>query len=162
MKEHSIADAYTALDVITCQIQDTDTLGTSCAQEVREVLDDYFALVKHLKNTPLWDVLTYEDRLESPIRILAADNERLREETNELLEKLGKTEKYRLSTEEVPEQEFHVGDCVRSKVLRANGVVYFVGVDGVVGAIFAMKSLPKTFSCKVDDLILIKRGDELE
>ena len=90
MKERSMADAYTALDVITCQIQDTDVLGTSCAEEVREVLDDYFALVNHLKNTPLWDVLTYEDRLESPIRILAEDNERLKEENNELLKKLGK------------------------------------------------------------------------
>lgn len=39
MKERSMADAYTALDVITCQIQDTDVLGTSCAEEVREPLE---------------------------------------------------------------------------------------------------------------------------
>lgn len=131
MKEHSIADAYTALDVITCQIQDTDTLGTSCAQEVREVLDDYFALVKHLKNTPLWDVLTYEDRLESPIRILAADNERLREETNELLEKLGKTEKYREQRrcKSREPRSFNVGDKVFSKILNATGEVTRVDIE---------------------------------
>lgn len=131
MKEHSIADAYTALDVITCQIQDTDTLGTSCAQEVREVLDDYFALVKHLKNTPLWDVLAYEDRLESPIRILAEDNERLKEENNELLKKLGKTEKYREQRrcKSREPRSFKVGDKVFSKILNATGEVTRVDIE---------------------------------
>ena len=162
MKEHSIADAYTALDVITCQIQDTDTLRTSCAQEVREVLDDYFAIVKHLKNTPLWDVLEYEKKLESPISILALDNERLKNENNKLLKKLKQKEKYRLSTEEATEHEFHVGDFVRSKTMMANGVVYLVCPDGTVCVSFALKSSAKTFSCKAGDLVLVKKGDDTE
>mgnify|MGYP004731966659 CR=1 FL=1 len=156
MKEHSIADAYTALDVITCQIQDTDTLRTSCAQEVREVLDDYFALVKHLKNTPLWDVLTYEDRLESPIRILAEDNERLKEENNELLKKLGKTEKYREQRrcKSREPRSFNVGDKVFSKIIDSVGEISSVNPNEKSAVVkFRVGHGPgKTFTCSFAEL----------
>lgn len=153
MKEHSIADAYTALDVITCQIQDTDTLCTSCAQEVREVLDDYFALVKHLKNTPLWDVLTYEDRLESPIRILAADNERLKKENNELLKKLGKSQKYKTSRKPM-NRIITDGDVVFSKVLNSWGTVSRVNQsDNTAIVDFKIGHGPeKKYTCSLSEL----------
>mgnify|MGYP004520904797 CR=1 FL=1 len=156
MKERSMADAYTALDVITCKIQDTDAFGTSCAQEVREVLDDYFALVEHLKSTLLWDVLTYEDRLESPIRILAEDNERLKEENNELLKKLGKTEKYREQRRYKSREprSFKVGDVVFSKILDSTGEVTRVDMEGKSAVVkFKVGHGPeKTFTCSFTEL----------
>ena len=158
---YSRDEAFSAFDIITSTIHEDDRLAVDCKKIVKDVLEDYFNMEGRLKNTRLWDVLEYEHKLEAPISILTLDNERLKRENNKLLKKLKQEEKYRLSTEEVPEQEFHVGDFVRSKILRANGVVYFVGADGVIGAIFSMKSSPKTFSCKADDLILIKRGEEL-
>ena len=156
MKERSIADAYTALDVITCQIHDTDNLGTSCAQEVREVLDDYFALVKHLKNTPLWDVLTYEDELESPIRILAAENQRLKEENNELLMKLGKTEKYRGQRRYKSREprSFNVGDRVFSKIIDSVGEISSVNPEEKSAIVkFMVGHGPeRTFTCSFAEL----------
>lgn len=159
MKERSMTDAYTALDVITCQIQDTDVLGTSCAEEVREVLDDYFALVKHLKNTPLWDVLTYEDRLESPVRILTADNEQLKKENNELLCKLKQSEKY-MAYEDVDEQ-FHVGDVVYSKALKMTGTVLRANPDDLIIADFDIRNgSTKRYACEWYDIVLIERKEE--
>lgn len=156
MKERSMADAYTALDVITCQIQDTDVLGTSCAEEVREVLDDYFALVKHLKNTPLWDVLTYEDRLESPIRILAEDNERLKEENNELLKQIGKTEKYREQRrcKSRAPRSFKVGDMVFSKILDSTGEVISVNMEERSACVKFKRGQgsEKTYTCSFAEL----------
>lgn len=156
MKERSMTDAYTALDVITCQIQDTDVLGTSCAEEVREVLEDYFALVKHLKNTPLWDVLTYEDRLEIPLRIVTTDNERLKKENNKLLRELKRTEKYRIHEEQG--SQFSIGDFVWSKVLNAAGTVSRASPnDYIIVEIAAKDGSLKSFACRPEELVLIER-----
>ena len=156
MKEHSIADVYTAFDVITCSIQDTDNLGTSCAQEVRNVLDDYFDLLKHLKNTPLWDVLQYEDRLECPLRIITTDNERLKKENNKLLRRLKQTEKYR--THEEQSSQFSIGDFVWSKVLNAAGTVSRASPnDYIIVEIAAKDGSLKSFACRPEELVLIER-----
>lgn len=154
--KRSRADVYTAFDVITCKIQETDVLGTSCKQEVREALDDYFNLISRLKNTPLWDVLQYEEKLEAPISILAADNERLREEVNELLEKLGKTEKYREQRrcKSREPRSFNVGDKVFSKIIDSVGETLSVNPNEKSAVVkFRVGHGPgKTFTCSFAEL----------
>lgn len=95
----------------------------------KDDVDACTALIEIVK--ALWDVLTYEDRLESPIRILAEDNERLKEENNELLKKLGKTEKYREQRrcKSREPRSFKVGDKVFSKILNATGEVTRVDIE---------------------------------
>lgn len=154
--KRSRADVYTAFDVITCKIQETDVLGTSCKQEVREALDDYFNLISRLKNTPLWDVLQYEEKLEAPISILAADNERLREEVNELLEKLGKTEKYREQRrcKSREPRSFNIGDKVFSKIIDSVGEILSVNPNEKSTVVnFRVGHGPeKTFTCSFAEL----------
>ena len=154
--KRSRADVYTAFDVITCKIQETDVLGTSCKQEVREALDDYFNLISRLKNTPLWDVLQYEEKLEAPISILAADNERLREEVNELLEKLGKTEKYREQRrcKSREPRSFNIGDKVFSKIIDSVGEILSVNPNEKSAVVkFRVGHGPgKTFTCSFAEL----------
>lgn len=154
--ERSQADVYMAFDVITCNIQETDNLGVSCKQEVRDALDDYFNLIARLKNTPLWDVLQYEKKLEAPISILTADNERLREEVNELLEKLGKTEKYieqRRCKSREP-RSFNVGDKVFSKIIDSVGEISSVNPNEKSAVVkFRVGHGPgKTFTCSFAEL----------
>ena len=129
--EHSRNDAYNALDALASNVRETDNYGMFCRDELKSLIDDYFSIVDHLKQTPLWDVLTYEDRLESPIRILAEDNERLKEENNELLKKLGKTEKYREQRrcKSRKPRSFKVGDEVFSKILNSTGEVTRVDIE---------------------------------
>ena len=154
--ERSQADVYMAFDVITCNIQETDNLGVSCKQEVRDALDDYFNLIARLKNTPLWDVLQYEKKLEAPISILTADNERLREEINELLEKLGKTEKYREQRrcKSREPRSFNVGDKVFSKIIDSVGEVSSVNPNEKSAVVkFRVGHGPgKTFTCSFAEL----------
>lgn len=154
--EHSQADVYMAFDVITCNIQETDNLGVSCKQEVRDALDNYFNLIARLKNTPLWDVLQYEKKLEAPISILTADNERLREEVNELLEKLGKTEKYREQRrcKSREPRSFNVGDKVFSKIIDSVGEILSVNQNEKSAVVkFRVGHGPgKTFTCSFAEL----------
>lgn len=154
--ERSQADVYMAFDVITCSIQETDNLGVSCKQEVRDALDDYFNLIARLKNTPLWDVLQYEKKLEAPISILTADNERLREEVNELLEKLGKTEKYREQRrcKSREPRSFNVGDKVFSKIIDSVGEILSVNPNEKSAVVkFRVGHGPgKTFTCSFAEL----------
>ena len=154
--ERSQADVYMAFDVITCNIQETDNLGVSCKQEVRDALDDYFNLIARLKNTPLWDVLQYEKKLEAPISILTADNERLREEVNELLEKLGKTEKYREQRrcKSREPRSFNVGDKVFSKIIDSVGEISSVNPNEKSAVVkFRVGHGPgKTFTCSFAEL----------
>lgn len=150
------ADVYMAFDVITCNIQETDNLGMSCKHEVRDALDDYFNLIARLKNTPLWDVLQYEKKLEAPISILTADNERLREEVNELLEKLGKTEKYREQRrcKSREPRSFNVGDKVFSKIIDSVGEILSVSPNEKSAVVkFRVGHGPgKTFTCSFAEL----------
>lgn len=154
--ERSQADVYMAFDVITCNIQETDNLGVSCKQEVRDALDDYFNLIARLKNTPLWDVLQYEKKLEAPISILTADNERLREEVNELLEKLGKTEKYREQRrcKSREPRSFNVGNKVFSKIIDSVGEILSVNPNEKSAVVkFRVGHGPgKTFTCSFAEL----------
>ena len=154
--ERSQADVYMAFDVITCNIQETDNLGVSCKQEVRDALDDYFNLIARLKNTPLWDVLQYEKKLEAPISILTADNERLREEVNELLEKLGKTEKYREQRrcKSREPRSLNVGDKVFSKIIDSVGEILSVNPNEKSAVVkFKVGHGPgKTFTCSFAEL----------
>ena len=154
--ERSQADVYMAFDVITCNIQETDNLGVSCKQEVRDALDDYFNLIARLKNTPLWDVLQYEKKLEAPISKLTADNERQREEINELLEKLGKTEKYREQRrcKSREPRSFNVGDKVFSKIIDSVGEVSSVNPNEKSAVVkFRVGHGPgKTFTCSFAEL----------
>lgn len=39
-------EIYNALDILTCQIQESDELGWCCKQELKNVLDDYFRLIE--------------------------------------------------------------------------------------------------------------------
>lgn len=68
-------------------------------QLMETLVDNYFGLVKHLRETSLYDVLEYEKRITNgtvePMKILAYENERLKKEINKLRRTLGKTEKYR-------------------------------------------------------------------
>lgn len=154
--ERSQADVYMAFDVITCNIQETDNLGMSCKQDVRDALDDYFNLIARLKNTPLWDVLQYEKKLEAPISILTADNERLREEVNELLEKLGKTEKYREQRrcKSREPRSFNVGDKVFSKIIDSVGEILSVNPNEKSAVVkFRVGHGPgKMFTCSFAEL----------
>lgn len=63
------------------------------------LVGEYFALIEHMKETSLYDVLEYEKRFAStclePMRIMASDNEQLKKEVNELRRELGKIEKYK-------------------------------------------------------------------
>ena len=35
-------DVMNAFDILTCQVSDTDALGSECKKEVKDVLDEYF------------------------------------------------------------------------------------------------------------------------
>ena len=156
--ERSQADVYMAFDVITCNIQETDNLGVSCKQEVRDALDDYFNLIARLKNTPLWDVLQYEKKLEAPISILTADNERLKKENNKLLGKLKKTQKYKVH--ETIDEKFRVGDLIYSKNLKTVGTIYRPSCGGLIFADFDMRNgTHKNYACEPSDVVLIERKE---
>ena len=68
-------------------------------QIVESLIEKYFELMKHLKETSLHDVLEYEKRITNgtiePMKILVYDNERLKKEVNKLRRELGKTQKYK-------------------------------------------------------------------
>lgn len=42
-------EVYNALDILTCQIQESDELGWCCKQELKNVLDDYFNRIESKK-----------------------------------------------------------------------------------------------------------------
>ncbi len=64
-----------------------------------ELIGEYFALIEHMKETSLFDVLEYEKKFAAtcvePMKILAWDNEKLKKDVNKLRRKLGKDEKYK-------------------------------------------------------------------
>lgn len=63
------------------------------------LINDHFAMIKHMKETSLYDVYMYEERFAKnslePMKMLAYDNERLKKEVNKLRRQLGKIEKYK-------------------------------------------------------------------
>lgn len=66
------------------------------AEKILEgLVAEHFAMIRHMKETPLYDILEYEQRLIEPMRILVYDNEKLKKEVNKLRKQLGKIEKYK-------------------------------------------------------------------
>lgn len=157
--EHSRNDAYNALDALASNVRETDNYGMFCRDELKSLIDDYFSIVDHLKQTPLWDILTYEDRLESPLRILTADNERLKKENNNLLRKLKLVEKYRTHGDN--DELFLVGDLVYSKILKTTGIVIRANRGDYIVADFDMRNgSSKSYACERNDLVLVERKEE--
>ena len=68
-------------------------------QLVEHLIEKHFALMRHLKETSLHDILEYEKRITNvtlePMKILAYDNEQLKKEVNKLRRQVGKIEKYK-------------------------------------------------------------------
>lgn len=66
---------------------------------VESLIDSYFLMIRHMKETSLFDVLKYEERVTNaslePMRILAYENEDLKREVNKLRKELGLCEKYK-------------------------------------------------------------------
>lgn len=66
---------------------------------IGELIDDYFYMILHMKQTSLYDVYEYQERISKaitePMRILVLDNEKLKQEVNELRKQLGLDKKYK-------------------------------------------------------------------
>ena len=87
MKEHTLIEYIDALD------------KASEDPESRKIIEDligaYIAMVKHMKETPLWDIYEYERKLVEPMRMFVLENQDLKKEINQLRKKLGMCEKYK-------------------------------------------------------------------
>lgn len=68
-------------------------------KEIESLIHKHFSMIDHMKETSLWDVYEYENKVAKgvlePMRILAFDNERLKKEVNKLRKELGLIEKYK-------------------------------------------------------------------
>lgn len=62
---------------------------------VEALIKEHFAMIRHMKETSLYDVYTYEERVAQPLDILTYDNEKLRSEVNDLRKRLGLGKKYK-------------------------------------------------------------------
>lgn len=62
---------------------------------IESFIEGHFAMVRHLKETTLYDIFEYEKRLEQPLEIFAHENIALKKEVNDLRKKLGMGAKYR-------------------------------------------------------------------
>lgn len=62
---------------------------------IESLIKEHFAMIRHMKETSLYDVYMYEERLVQPIEILAYDNEKLKKEVNDLRKQLGLGKKYK-------------------------------------------------------------------
>ena len=66
---------------------------------IETFIKNHFALIEHMKETSLYDVYMYEERITKnsiePMEILAYDNKKLKKEVNELRKQLGLSKKYR-------------------------------------------------------------------
>lgn len=64
----------------------------------------HFRMIQHMKETSLWDIYEYENRVASsalePMQYLAFENERMKKEINKLRKQLGMCEKYKIFEEE--------------------------------------------------------------
>lgn len=62
---------------------------------IESLIKKHFAMIEHMKETSLFDVYMYEEKLIQPIEILVYDNEKLKKEVNELRQRLGEDKKYK-------------------------------------------------------------------
>ena len=51
---------------------------------VESLIKEHFAMIRHMKESSLYDVFEYEKRLVEPMEILIYDNEKLKKEVNDL------------------------------------------------------------------------------
>lgn len=56
----------------------------------------HFSMIERLKETSLYDVLEYADKLVQPIEILVYENTKLKKEVNDLRKQLGLSKKYKV------------------------------------------------------------------
>lgn len=67
--------------------------------ESRKIIEDligaHIGMIKHMKETPLWDIYEYERKLVEPMRMFVLENQDLKKEINQLRKKLGMCEKYK-------------------------------------------------------------------
>lgn len=67
---------------------------------IETLVDEYFDIIHHMKETSLYEVFEYESKITKaiiePMRIFATENEELKKEVNKLRMKLKKTEKYKV------------------------------------------------------------------
>ena len=67
---------------------------------VKIVINDYFTMLEHMKETSLYDVFMYEKHIVKgslePLKILTYENKDLKKEVNELRKKLGLKDKYKI------------------------------------------------------------------
>ena len=66
---------------------------------IEKIIKSHFEMIKHMKNTSLYDVYTYEERVTEafvePMRIIAYENDNLKKEVNSLRKQLGMCKKYK-------------------------------------------------------------------
>lgn len=62
---------------------------------VESLIKEHFAMIRHMKETSLYDIYEYEKRLTQPMEILVYDNEKLKREVNDLRKQLGLGKKYK-------------------------------------------------------------------
>ena len=70
---------------------------------LESLIKTHFKMIEHMKETSLWDIYEYENRVANgalePMRYLAFENEQMKKEINKLRKKLGMCEKYKVGEE---------------------------------------------------------------
>lgn len=87
MKEHTLTEYLDALDKAH---EDSES-----RKIIEDLIDKHIGMIKHMKETPLWDIFEYERALVEPMKIFAIENQDLKKEINQLRKKLGMCEKYK-------------------------------------------------------------------
>lgn len=95
MSSYKPEEIWTAFDVLSSRIADSDEIGQKRLRQIKITLTEYFGMIRHLKKTPLWDIFEYEKKLEQPLDLLVYENNHLKEEINKLHKRLGIKEKYK-------------------------------------------------------------------
>ena len=68
---------------------------------IESLINNYFAMIEHMKETSLYDVYMYEQRFAKNstelMEMLACDNKQLKREVNSLRRQLGLYSKYKIA-----------------------------------------------------------------
>lgn len=82
------------LDALSKVNEDTEAFHM-----IKALINKYFLMVEHMKETSLYEVYTYEERVTEafiePMKIIASENEELKKEVNKLRKQLGLKKKYK-------------------------------------------------------------------
>ena len=87
MKEHTLIEYIDALDKAH---EDPES-----RKIIENLIGSHISMIKHMKETPLWDIFEYERKLVEPMRMFVLENQDLKKEINQLRKKLGMCEKYK-------------------------------------------------------------------